>query len=186
MRSRTWAHELQPCEQRPLECFSMMRSHFQTEISAWPGKLLVIQELHVTAELTLFLKFQTFESTRSELRRLFARMSPQCWTNFYGFAYNSLISLPFSTHEVLNQRSWCDLLNSQKLVNQILLLTWSWSWSNFGQLWSNLVNIDQTFPNLTKYAPGKFWEIFYAFEPLLGRTRLVWLSCFACQHPRKP
>ena len=82
------------------------------------------------------------------------------------------------THEVSNRRSWCALLNGQKVVNQILHLAWSWSWSNFGQtwstpvnfgkLWSNLVTIGQTFPNLKKCAPGHVLRTFWCIWATLG------------------
>ena len=93
----------------------------------------------------------------------------KCWVNFYGFVHNSLVSRPFLIRKVLDRSSRYALLNGQRVVNQILLLAWSWSWSNFGQTWSTLVKPSRTLRNVL---PTMFWESFDVIEPLLGRTRL--------------
>ena len=65
------------------------------------------------------------------------------------------------------------------MVNQIFLLTWSWSQSNFGQTWSTSVNSGQTWSTLVQPSqtsrnvpPAMFWEPFDVIEPLSGQTRL--------------
>jgi hypothetical protein len=54
---RAWASEIITCEQRLPECFSVMESHFLTEITTRPGKIKEIRELHVVAKRVFFLKF---------------------------------------------------------------------------------------------------------------------------------
>ena len=146
----------------------MTGGHFQIEILAWPGKLLVIRELYVVAEVTLFLKVLSLWTNLSRVgKTLCMNNAPKmgqfwsinfakCRTIFHGFAHNFFVSHLFSTRKISNRRSWYALFNGQRVVNQIFLLARSRSWSNLvnsGQLWSNLVNIGQTFPNLEKCAP---------------------------------
>ena len=65
------------------------------------------------------------------------------------------------------------------MVDPILILAWSLSWSNFGLTWSTLVNFGQTwstsvksFQTSRKVPSAIFWELLDAFELLLDKTRL--------------
>ena len=55
-RSQAWACQIWHREQRLPECFFVTESHFPTKITARPGKILEIQELHVVAERVFFLE----------------------------------------------------------------------------------------------------------------------------------
>jgi hypothetical protein len=83
-RSQAWAYEIYPCEQRLPKRFSLTESHFPTEISAWPGKILEIRELHVVAECVFFLKVPNLwiNSQRAEktlCTKVIPREEKTCW-----------------------------------------------------------------------------------------------------------
>jgi hypothetical protein len=126
---------------------------------------LTTLELHVVAEVTFFPKVSGLRTKLLQVgKNLCANTTPQmgcfvnntwqnlakCWTDFYGFTHNFLVSRPFSTRKVLNRSSRCVLSNGEMVVSQILLLVRSRPWSNLvnlSQLWSNLVKPPQTSTN---------------------------------------
>ena len=80
----------------------------------------MIRELHVVAEITLFLKgFDLRTKSLRARKNLCANTASQiccfvnntsqnlakCWTNFHGFAHNSLVSRLFSTRKVPSRSS---------------------------------------------------------------------------------
>ena len=93
---------------------------------------MTIRELRIVAEVTLLLKGFSLRT-----KSLQARENPcaniafqigcfidntkqnlaKCWTDFHGFAHNSLVSRPFSTRKVLNRSSQYALSNGQGAVS---------------------------------------------------------------------
>ena len=85
----------------------------------------------------------------------------KCWIVFHGFAYNSLVSRPFSTRKVSNRSSHHVLRNGQRggqfdsafgLVNGLVnspVKSWS-NLVNLGQPWSNLVKAFQILGNVSR------------------------------------
>jgi hypothetical protein len=73
---------------------------------------------------------------------------------FSRFAYNSLVSRPFSTRKVSNRSSHRSLHNGQGVVNSIQLLVRSTVRSNLGQTRSTLVKLGQIWSKLSE-----LWEI---------------------------
>ena len=77
----------------------------------------------------------------------------KCWTDFHGFAHNSLVSCPFLTCKVRNRSFGYPPYIGQRVVSSILFLVWSTAWSNLGQTWSTLVKLGQSSPNSGKCIP---------------------------------
>ena len=83
-RSRAWACEIWPREQWLPECFSVMESHFPTEILARPVKIFEIRLLHVVAEHVFFLKVPNLHMNSQWAKKtLCAKVIPReenmCW-----------------------------------------------------------------------------------------------------------
>ena len=130
----------------------MLRGHFLIEIPVRLGKLLTIRELHVVAEVTFFTKVSGLWTKLLRVgRNLCANTAPQigcfvnniwqnlakCWTDFYGFAHNFLVSHPFSTRKVSNRSSRCVLSNGEMVVSNLAFGPVK-ALVKLGQLWSNL------------------------------------------------
>uniref|UniRef100_A0A2N9GKC5 Aminotransferase-like plant mobile domain-containing protein n=1 Tax=Fagus sylvatica TaxID=28930 RepID=A0A2N9GKC5_FAGSY len=113
-----------------------------------------------------------------------------------------LVSRPFSTRKVSNRSSHHVLQNGQGAVSSIQLfglvngVQWALVGSGNGSvkprsnlrstLWSNLVNLGQTWSEPWEMCPGpSSWE--YLMWQALVRIRPAWfgLPRFACRHPRK-
>ena len=140
---------------------------------------MTIRKLRVVAKATFLLKCLSY---RTKLLRvgenLRANTASQivcfvnntyqnlvkCWTVFHGFAYNSLISRPFSTRRVSNRSSHHALHNGQGVVSSIQLLVWSTVRSNLGQTRSTLVELGQIWSKLSELwemYPGPCFEGFF-------------------------
>ena len=70
----------------------------------------------------------------------------KCWTVFYGFAHNFLVSRPFLTRKVLNWSSQDALHIGQGAVSLIQFSVWSTVQSNLGQTWLNLSKFREMYP----------------------------------------
>ena len=95
-RSRAWACEIWPHEQRLPECFSVSESHFPTKILSRPGKILEIWELHVVAECVFFLKVSNLRINSQRVKKtlckkVIPREEKKCWIS----STISLLSLIF-------------------------------------------------------------------------------------------
>jgi hypothetical protein len=82
-RSRAWACVIWPGEQRLQECFSVMESHFPTEILARPGKIFEIWLLHV-AERVFFLKVPNLHmnsqwAKKTLCAKVISQEEKMCW-----------------------------------------------------------------------------------------------------------
>ena len=82
-------------EPRLPECFSVMESHFSTEIPAWLGKIFEIRELHVVAERVFFLKVQKLQiNSQWAKKTLRAKVIPwdekTCWIFCTIFLHSSI------------------------------------------------------------------------------------------------
>ena len=101
----------------------------------------------------------------------------KCWTLFHSFAYNSLVSRPFSTRKVSNRSFYHALHNGQGVVNSIQLLVWSTVRSNLGQTRSTLVKLGQIWSKLSElwkmYPGSRFAGFFGMVDPSRVRNGLV-------------
>ena len=112
-RSRALACKIWPCKQRLSECFSMLESHFPTEILARLGKIFEIHELLVVAECVLFLEVINLQiNSQWAKKKIRAKVIPReektCWISCTNCILSSIFPrIVDVAYSVGFRWSWC-------------------------------------------------------------------------------
>ena len=134
---------------------SMSGGHFPIEILAWPQKLLTIQELHVVAEITVFLKGFNLQTKSLRVERIYTQTSlfkrailsttlSKIWLSVGPI----FTILPITSSFLVRFRPVKYRIEAINVLYE-LVRRWSaksyfWSGQRLGQTWSNLPKLLET------------------------------------------